>query len=310
MTQAPLANEDNPFRQPEGYYALRFIVPQEVLEMVDAAFEEISVSIASFEANPEGTLWQVEVLTEEALNEADIRARLLRLAQDGNLDEPVYETVYLEQRDWVSEVQKSFPPIQAGRFFVYGSHYEGEIPDSATPIQIDAGMAFGSGEHETTSACLRALDDLAKERAFTRLLDMGCGSGILAIAMAKTWKHNVVAADIDPIAVEVTEENAKRNGESGRLICCISDGYENAVISKRSPYDLIVANILARPLMELAPQLEKHLSENGIAVLSGLLDRQEAEVLEAHRAQGLFLVKRYPENGWHTLVLSRAKQAD
>jgi ribosomal protein L11 methyltransferase len=211
----------------------------------------------------------------------------------------------LQQRDWVSEVQKSFPPIRSGRFFVYGSHYTDDIPAEATPILIDAGMAFGSGEHETTSTCLQALDELGQSRDFNRLLDMGCGSGILAIAMAKIWDHKVIAADIDPVAVSVTEENAKRNQEDDKLICCISDGYENAVIGKRAPYDLIVANILARPLVELAPELAKHLAEDGVAVLSGLLDRQEAEVLEAHAAQGLFLTKRYPQNGWHTLVLSR-----
>lgn len=305
MTQAPEANDNNPFRQPEGYHALRFIVPQSALEMADAAFEDVSVSLSSFEADAEGTIWQVEVLTEEPLEVAEIEARLAKLSADGAFDQPQYETAYLQQRDWVSEVQKSFPPIRSGRFFVYGSHYQDDLPENVTPILIDAGMAFGSGEHETTSTCLQALDDLGNGRDFNRLLDMGCGSGILAIAMAKIWKKQVVAADIDPIAVAVTEENAKRNQEADKLICCISDGYDNAVIGKRAPYDLIVANILARPLVELAPELAKHLAEDGVAVLSGLLDRQEAEVLAAHEAQGLFLQKRYPQNGWHTLVISR-----
>lgn len=305
MTQAPEANDENPFRQSEGYYALRFIVPQSALEMADAAFEDVSVSLSTFEADAEGTIWQVEVLTEEPLDVAEIEARLAKLSTDGGFELPQYETTYLQQRDWVSEVQKSFPPIRSGRFFVYGSHYQEALPENVTPILIDAGMAFGSGEHETTSTCLQALDDLGCSRDFNRLLDMGCGSGILAIAMAKIWGHKVVAADIDPIAVTVTEENAKRNHEDDKLICCISDGYDNAVIGKRAPYDLIVANILARPLVELAPELAKHLAEDGVAVLSGLLDRQEAEVLAAHAEQGLYLQKRYPQNGWHTLVISR-----
>lgn len=305
MSQAPEANQDNPFRQPEGYHALRFIVPASALEATDAAFEDVSVSLSTFEADAEGTIWQVEVLTEEPLEAEDIRARLAQLAEQGEFTQPEYETTYLQQRDWVSEVQKSFPPIRSGRFYVYGSHVEDAVPDDCTPILIDAGMAFGSGEHETTSTCLQALDDLARERDFNRLLDMGCGSGILAIAMAKLWKHKVVAADIDPIAVAVTEENGKLNNESDKLICCISDGYDNAVVGKRAPYDLIVANILARPLVELAPMLAQHLAEDGVAVLSGLLDRQESEVLEAHAAQGLTLRKRYPQNGWHTLVISR-----
>lgn len=305
MSEAPEANQDNPFRQVEGYYALRFIVPASALEATDAAFEDVALSLSTFEADAEGTIWQVEVLTEDALEAGEIKARLTELAAGQGFDYPEYETAYLQQRDWVSEVNKSFQPIRSGRFFVYGSHYEGEVPKEATPILIDAGMAFGSGEHETTAGCLLALDELARERDFNRLLDMGCGSGILAIAMAKAWKHQVVAADIDPIAVDVTAENGTRNGEQDQLICCVSDGYDNAVIGKRAPYDLIVANILARPLVELAPALAEHLAENGVVILSGLLDRQEAEVLEAHAKEGLYLVKRFPQNGWHTLMLSR-----
>lgn len=298
-------NQDNPFRQPEGYHALRFVIPAEALEQADAVFEDVSVSLSTFEANPEGTLWQVEVLTEEPLEDAEISRRLQELAAQAGCDAPAHETTYLQQRDWVSEVQKSFPPIRSGRFFVYGSHYEGEVPEDSTPILIDAGMAFGSGEHETTSGCLQALDDLGKKRDFDRLLDLGCGSGILAIAMAKTWRKTVIASDIDPIAVDVTVENAKRNNEAARMEACVSDGYADALIAKHAPYDLIVANILANPLMELAGGLAKHLADDGVAVLSGLLDRQEADVLAAHAEHGLFLEKRYPRNGWHTLVIRR-----
>lgn len=302
---APEGNEDNPFRQPEGYHALRFIVPAEALEATDTAFEDVAVSLSTFEADAEGTQWQVEVLTEEPLDAAEVGRRLAALAEEAGFDQPAFETTYLQQRDWVSEVQKNFPPIQSGRFFVYGSHYTEDIPADTTPILIDAGMAFGSGEHETTSGCLQAVDDLGKQRDFGRLLDLGCGSGILAIAMAKTWKKPVIASDIDPIAVEITVGNAKRNDEAARIKACVSDGYADSLIAENAPYDLIVANILARPLVELAPELAKHLAEDGVAVLSGLLDRQEADVLEAHGAHGLYLEKRYPRNGWHTLVIRR-----
>lgn len=298
-------NQDNPFRQPEGYHALRFIVPQQALMLVDEAFEDVSVSLSTFEADAEGTQWQVEILTEAELEEADITQRLQRLAETAEMPLPAHESLYLRQRDWVSEVQKSFPPIQAGRFFVYGSHYTGEKPADAVPILIDAGMAFGSGEHETTSGCLQALDDLGRQRDFTRLLDLGSGSGILAIAMAKIWKKTVIASDIDPIAVDVAAENAERNGEAARIRTCVSDGYADALIQRHAPYDLIVANILARPLVELAPDLAAHLAPDGVAVLSGLLDRQEAEVLEAHAKAGLYLERRYARNGWHSLVISR-----
>lgn len=295
-------DDENPFRALEGYWSTRFIIPQGVVPEVDEVFDDVALSLSSFEADVDGVEWVVEVLTEHELSVADVQARLARLSAKARS----VEVSYLKQKDWVSEVQKSFPPLQAGRFFIYGSHYAGEIPAGSTPILIDAGMAFGSGEHETTSGCLKALDELGQEQKFERLLDMGCGSGILAIAMAKLWQQPVVAADIDEVAVKVTEENATINGERPLLHTCTSDGYQHPLVAEHAPYDLIVANILARPLVELAPELARHLAPGGSVVLSGLLDRQEKDVLAAHEAQGLTLVKRYPQNGWHTLLLKHA----
>lgn len=294
-------DDDNPFRALEGYWSTRFTVPQSVVTEVDEVFDDVALSLSSFEADVDGVEWVVEVLTEHELTVADVQARLARLSAKAR----AVEVSYLKQKDWVSEVQKSFPPLQAGRFFIYGSHYKGELPAGSVPILIDAGMAFGSGEHETTSGCLRALDELGESRQFTRLLDMGCGSGILAIAMAKLWQRPVVAADIDEVAVKVTEENAALNHEAQHLLTCTSDGYQHPLIAEHAPYDLIVANILARPLVELAPDLARHLAPGGMVVLSGLLDRQEKDVLAAHEAQGLTLVSRYPQNGWHTLLLKQ-----
>lgn len=292
---------DNPFHALGGYWATRFIVPQSVLFQIDELFDDVSLSLSTFEADVDGIEWQVEVLTAEQLPMDNVQTRLGRLSEKARS----VQTVYIKQKDWVSEVQKSFPPLTAGRFFIYGSHYTGEIPAGLVPILIDAGMAFGSGEHETTSTCLQALHELELNHRFEKLLDMGCGSGILAIAMAKLWKKTVVAADIDEVAVRVAEENAELNGESDYLISCVSDGYQHEKISGNAPYDLIVANILARPLIEFAPELATRLAPGGFAVLSGLLDRQEKDVLTAHEREGLTLVKRYPQNGWHTLLLTR-----
>lgn len=297
--------EDNPFHQPEGYWVIRFTVPRTALEIAETAFENVAVSVSTFEADPEGNNWQVEALCEEEVPAEEIQSRLHIIAAMAQCPTPAFETQYLVQRDWVSEVQKSFPPMHAGRYFIYGSHYEEHIPASTIPIQIDAGMAFGSGEHETTSGCLEALDDLSRKAHFTRMLDMGCGSGILAIAMAKTWRKPVVAVDIDAVAVKVTEENAHRNGVANLLRTAVSDGYRHCMVREYAPYQLIVANILARPLVELAGDLSLHLAPNGVAILSGLLERQEAQVLAAHRHQGLYLQERYAKNGWHTLVLGK-----
>lgn len=299
-------NTDNPFRQVEGYHALRFVVPTEVVETVDEIFDWVSVSTSTFEANPEGTLWQVEILTEEPLEAEYLHGRLAYIAENFGIEAPAYQTEYIRQRDWVSEVQKSFPPIQAGSFFVYGSHYEGALPEGMIPILINAGQAFGSGEHETTSGCLIALDELAKAGLqFNTMLDLGSGSGILAIAMEKLWPEAlVVATDIDPIAVDVCRENMEHNHAPDiKTVACA--GYDAPLVAEHAPYDVIAANVLARPLIELAPDLEKHLAKEGIVILSGLLDRQEAEVVAAHEAVGLQLVKVFPKNGWHTLMLKR-----
>lgn len=300
-----MTNEDNPFRQPEGYWSLSITVPRTAMESAEALLEDGAVSISSFEADPEGERWQLDALFEDKPDLPALHAKLELLAEGLDIAAPELSLSYLQQRDWVSEVQKNFPPLLAGRYFIYGSHYEGEMPEGTITIRIDAGAAFGSGEHETTSTCLEALDDLAAQgRDFKNMLDMGCGSGILALAMAKTWQVPVIAADIDPIAVEVSERNGEINAVPN-LRYCTSDGYRNPLIGEHAPFDLIVANILARPLMELAPDLERHLAEGGVAVLSGLLGRQEDEVMAAHTACGLKLVKRFARNGWHTLVLAR-----
>ena len=177
------------------------------------------------------------------------------------------------------------------------------------PIQVDAGAAFGSGEHGTTSCCLKAIDWMANQRRFARVLDMGTGSGILAIAAAKLWKSDVLAVDIDPVSVRVTGENVAVNKVSTYVRTGVSDGYNSAQVKRgvdgKGKYDLILSNILARPLVAFAPMLEKHLAKGGVAVLSGLLTSQETMVRTAHRLQGLSLKKRFVQGEWCTLVLER-----
>jgi ribosomal protein L11 methyltransferase len=176
------------------------------------------------------------------------------------------------------------------------------------PIRLDAGLAFGSGEHASTRGCLLALDELARRRRFRRVLDMGCGSGILAIAAAKCWPARVLAVDNDPKAVVVAQENADQNGVAGQIRVRWSEGYRSPAVRSAGPYDLIFANILADPLCDMARDLARHLAPGGTAILSGLFDRQAARVIEAHRAVGLRLRRCLQLEIWTTLVFSARRR--
>jgi ribosomal protein L11 methyltransferase len=207
--------------------------------------------------------------------------------------------------DWIKLSQEGLPPVRAGRFFVYGAHDAGEVPKGVLPIRIEAGLAFGTGHHETTALCLGALSDLAKRRAYRNVLDLGCGTGLLAIGAAKLWKHRVLASDIDPVAVEVTRENARANGVSSLIAGVVADGLAAPALSAHAPYDLIIANILAEPLTRLAPSIVRALAPGGSLVLSGLLRWQENLVLCFYRPHGLVLRAVRRENAWSALVLER-----
>ena len=207
--------------------------------------------------------------------------------------------------DWVAESQKALPPIRAGRFYLYGSHVTAPPPAGAIAIRIEAGQAFGTGRHETTAGCLIALTELAKRRRYRRPLDLGCGSGVLAIAMAKLWPVPVLAVDNDRDAVRMTRANARDNAVAALVRSLRSEGYGRAAIARSGPFDLVTANILAEPLSAMAGGLAGHLAPGGTAVLAGLLDRQAGAVLARHRGHGLALVRRYRLGDWTTLVLER-----
>ncbi len=152
------------------------------------------------------------------------------------------------------------PPVRAGRFFVYGAHDAGQVPHGVIPMKIEAGLAFGTGHHETTALCLAALSDLARTRRFRNVLDLGCGTGLLAIGAAKLWKRTVLASDIDPVAVDVTRENARANGAGALVLAVTADGLTSPLLANGAPYDLIIANILAGPLTQLAPAIQRRCS--------------------------------------------------
>jgi ribosomal protein L11 methyltransferase len=211
----------------------------------------------------------------------------------------------LPDLDWIRLSQEGLPPVRAGRFFVYGAHDKGTVPHGVIPLRIEAGLAFGTGHHETTALCLTLISDLGKRRRFARVLDLGCGTGLLAIGMAKLWKQRILAADIDPVAVAVARENAEINDAGPLVRTTVADGLDNSTLKHASPFDCVVANILAGPLTRLAPQIAAALAPRGVLVLSGLLRWQENLVLGFYRPHGLVLREIRRDGNWSALVLER-----
>lgn len=295
-------NHDNPFRQAERLFLITVHAEKAQVAAVEEMLEDMSLAILSFEVDEAAALWKVDIITGWANPLEAARERLAVLGEEAFAP----QCQPIEAKDWVSEVQKSFAPIHAGRFYVHGSHVS-TVPHGAWPIQLDAGAAFGSGEHATTKGCLLVLNMLAKirHRPVRRVLDMGCGSGILAIAMARAWgaELSALAVDIDPVSVRVAAENVTRNRVRRQVRTLAGNGYYTREVQGLPLCDVIVANILARPLTRMARQLKRRLKPGGVVVLSGLLARQERDVLHAHRLQGLYLKSRIQLEGWNTLVL-------
>ena len=209
----------------------------------------------------------------------------------------------LAAKDWVAASLEGLRPIRAGRFLVHGAHDRALVLPNDIGIEIEASLAFGTGHHGTTRGCLLALDRVIKQERPARVLDLGTGTGVLAIAAARALRSEIVAGDIDPIAIEVARENAGRNGVASRLRLYCAAGLRHPLADKPSSFDLILANILARPLAQLSPTLARALSENGKLVISGLLESDVALALSAFGRQGLHLDRRYLIEGWATLIL-------
>ncbi|MCB2127991.1 MAG: 50S ribosomal protein L11 methyltransferase [Rhodobacteraceae bacterium] len=210
------------------------------------------------------------------------------------------------ETDWVAHVRRELQPVEAGRFFVYGSHDADRVPENCVPLLIEAAMAFGTGHHGTTKGCLLALDRL--DRAGFRgrsVADIGCGTAVLALAAASIWPDPVIASDIDPVAVDVARANALANSLGDRIHCVEAAGFANPDLAARAPYDLIFANILKGPLIALAPDMAAHLAAGGHAILSGILNTQAQEVLRVYRENGFAKVSLDEIGEWTTLVLRR-----
>lgn len=281
--------------------------PAEGLAVLEEALGALGGALVTGGPDAKGAV-PVTLYLEEEPDRAALATALSLAAAATGLPEPSCRVEPLPPTDWVAESQKSLPPIRAGRFFIHGSHVSERPRGGTVSLLIDANQAFGTGRHETTRGCLLALQDLHK-LGFVwsgRALDMGCGSGVLAMAMAALWRRPVLGVDNDPASVLVARENARLNGLGPLLRYEYADGYKSALVGEQGPYDLIVANILAAPLCAMAQDLTRHLAPGGFAVLSGLLATQDRMVRQRHRNGGLVLAGRYPLEEWMTLVLQRA----
>lgn len=270
----------------------------------EASIEEYVTGYAIFEV--EGTpRWRLTGYVDGAPDQAAITASVSAAADGAGLKTPEIGFAPVAQKDWVAEVEKTLTPIHVPPYYVFGSHIRDTPPANAIAIQIDAGLAFGTGNHETTQGCLQAIEAVYDGRSPSSPIDIGTGSGILAIAVAKRFGIDVMASDIDPIAIDVARENAAINGVGDRLRFAVSDGLDSAEITEAAPYDLVLANIVANPLIALAPDIAAISAPGGYVILSGILREQADNVIAVYSDAGLSLGDRIDLGNWTTLILTR-----
>jgi ribosomal protein L11 methyltransferase len=287
------------------YSALTTLPGEEAAQALAAAMERMDpepTGVGVFEIEDDSGLWEVGGYFLEPPDEVMLEVFATAFgAKPFALSE-------LPEVDWVAHVRRELSPVDAGRFFVFGSHDADKVPGGRVPLQIEATVAFGTGHHGTTLGCLLAFDRLltAGERP-AKVIDVGCGTAVLAMAAAATLPEAmIIASDIDRVAVDVAEANVAINGLQGRIECLEAAGLDHRRIKSAGPYDLIFANILKGPLIELAPGIAGQLATGGRAILSGLLVVQAEAVTAAYVAAGLCLQNRDDIGEWSTLVLQKA----
>ena len=273
-----------------------------VVDLLTESFFEGQAAIAAFE-RPDG-VWDVTVHFVDAPDETSIR-ELVGLAAGEDVARTIaFDTV--EAKDWVKATLEELVPVAAGRFVVHGQHDRARVPPNKLGIEIEAALAFGTGHHGTTRGCLLLLDHVLKKYYPRRVLDLGTGTGVLAIATAKALQRAVLASDIDPASVRVARDNARLNGTGDLVQVIHATGFEAPQFARRGPFDLVLANILANPLRQLAGPMTRHLAPSALVVLSGLLSPQAAGVIAAYRARGLVPLRHLRIDGWSSLLLRNA----
>ncbi|RVU20058.1 50S ribosomal protein L11 methyltransferase [Methylobacterium oryzihabitans] len=274
-------------------------------DLIGEVFDPTETAVAAFEAE-DGRTWRLEAYFSDAPDEDAVREMIRPIVGDAA---DAAEFTAIDQQDWVRASLEGLKPVRAGRILVHGSHDRGQVRANDRPIEIEAALAFGTGHHGTTLGCLLALTDELRRRRPRRVLDVGTGTGILGLAAATSLRARVVAGDLDPEAVFTARANARLNGLHGRMAFYEAPGVRHPLADRPRGFDLVFANILARPLTRLAPSLARVLTPDGTLVLSGLIPRDVPGVLSAYAAQGLRLRRRRVIEGWVSLVLGRGGAA-
>jgi ribosomal protein L11 methyltransferase len=272
-----------------------------VVDVLTEVFFEGEAAVAAFE-RPDGR-WDVSVHFADPPDQAQLRELVTNAASADIANTLAFDTV--EAKDWVKASLEDLVPVPAGRFVVHGAHDRERVPANKLGIEIEAALAFGTGHHGTTRGCLLLLDHVLKAYQPRRVLDLGTGTGVLGIAAAKALKIGVLASDIDPPSVKVAQENARLN-ETGNWVQVIrATGFSAPGFAQRGPFDLVLANILANPLRQLATPMARHLAPGALVILSGLLTPQARSVIAAYRARGLVPLRHLRIEGWSSLLLRK-----
>jgi ribosomal protein L11 methyltransferase len=272
-----------------------------VVDLLTESFFEDQAAIAAFEGA--GARWHISVHFSEAPDQSSIR-ELVRLAAGAEFAADIAFDI-VEAKDWVKATLEELVPVRAGRFIVHGQHDRAKVPPNKLAVEIEAALAFGTGHHGTTRGCLLLLDDVLKAYRPRRVLDVGTGTGVLAISAAKALRTRMLASDIDPLSVKVARENARLNGVAELVHVVCATGFSAPQIAENGPFDLVLANILANPLREMATPMARHLAHSALVILSGLLPHQAQSVIAAYRARGLVLERHIQIEGWSSLLMRK-----
>ena len=286
------------------FTALTTVPEKQSAQALGVAMERLDpepMGVGVFELEDGSGLWEVGGYFTECPDETALA--ILTAA----FNAAPFAVSQLPETDWVAKVKRELKPVEAGRFFVYGSHDADQVPADRIALLIEAAMAFGTGHHGTTLGCLRALDRLAAGGFEGKnVIDVGCGTAVLAMAAASIWPAPVLASDIDQVAVDVARANVVSNNLQGRVNCLEAAGFDHPDLKSSAPYDLIFANILKGPLLDLAPHMAAHIMDQGYAILSGILTEQAEEVAACYANVGLDLMKREDIGEWSTLTLRKS----
>ncbi|WP_439272090.1 50S ribosomal protein L11 methyltransferase [Pseudochrobactrum sp. HB0163] len=273
---------------------------ERIFDLLEPVFEEDGLPLANTEIDEDKQIYEVSLYTQD---KAGADNALPRMAACLGLQPQDISIEELPDIDWVLHSLEGLKPVRAGHFFVHGSHDRDKLQNGDIGIEIDAGLAFGTGHHGTTAACLEMIEEIVEREEPQNVLDLGTGSAVLAIAVTRMRDISVLATDIDPVAVDVAQENVVKNGADKWVSTLTATGFDHPQMQARAPFDLIIANILANPLIELAAEMRAHVADHGSLILSGILETQRDSVLQAYQAVGLEHHKTTCKESWVALHL-------